>query len=163
MLPVQAVRNVRGCAGTLRRRFLGLPLTLTLSPQARSGDLRAVCGTLCVLAITAILLLGFSDSARAAELTFDLKVQGGRVPQSMRLVRVKQGDTVKLRWTSDRPIVLDLHGYDIEKKVEPGRVGEMVFFARATGRFSVEEHKPDAEGAHSHGEAALVRIEVLPK
>ena len=85
------------------------------------------------------------------------------MPQNMRLVRVKQGDFVKLRWTSDRPIVLHLHGYDIERKVEPGMVSEMAFVARATGRFSVEEHKPDAKGGHSHGEAALVRIEVLPK
>ena len=150
--------------GTLRRWCLRLPLTLTLSPQAGRGDSRGICGMLRVLAIAAILMLGFdSRRARAAELTFDLKIQGGRVPQTMRLVRVKQGDSVKLRWTSDRPIVLHLHGYDIERKVEPGMVSEMAFVARATGRFSVEEHKPDAKGGHSHGEAALVRIEVLPR
>ena len=45
----------------------------------------------------------------------------------MRLIRVKQGDAVKLRWTTDRPIVLHLHGYDIETKVEPGAVAEMAF------------------------------------
>jgi hypothetical protein len=60
-------------------------------------------------------------------------------------------------------MVLHLHGYDIEKKVVPGAVTEMAFVARATGRFSVEEHKTDAKGGHSHGEAALVRIDVLPK
>jgi hypothetical protein len=81
----------------------------------------------------------------------------------MRLIRVKQGDAVRLRWTTDRPIVLHLHGYDIERKVEPGAVTEMSFVARAAGRFSVEEHKPDAKGGHSHGEAALVRIDVLPR
>jgi hypothetical protein len=109
------------------------------------------------------VMLGSVGMSHAADLTFDLKIQGGRVPQNMRLVRVRQGDAVKLRWTSDRPIVLHLHGYDIERKVEPGTVAEMAFVARATGRFSVEEHKPDAKGGHSHGEAALVRIEVLPK
>ena len=116
---------------------------------------------LCLLALS--LMLGWATIANAADLTFDLKITGGRVAQSMRLVRVKQGDSVKLRWTSDRPIVLHLHGYDIEKKVEPGAVAEMSFLARATGRFSVEEHKPEAKGGHSHGEAALVRIEVLPR
>jgi hypothetical protein len=108
-------------------------------------------------------MLAWAAIGEAAELTFDLKIQGGRVPQNMRLVRVKQGDAVKLRWTSDKPIVLHLHGYDIERKVEPGTVSEMAFVARATGRFSVEEHKPDAKGGHSHGDAALVRIEVLPR
>jgi hypothetical protein len=109
------------------------------------------------------LLLGSFAAGHAAELTFELRIEKGKVAQAMRLVRVKQGDSVKLRWTSDRPIVLHLHGYDIERKVEPGMLAEMSFLARATGRFSVEEHKPDAKGGHSHGEAALVRIEVLPR
>jgi hypothetical protein len=137
-----------------------LPLTLTLSPQAGRGDPRGVCAILCLLALG---LLFAPAVAYAADVTFDLKIQAGKMPQSMRLVRVKQGDAVKLRWTSDRPIVLHLHGYDIERKVEPGAVTEMIFVARAAGRFSVEEHKTDAKGGHSHGEAALVRIEVLPR
>lgn len=102
-------------------------------------------------------------SAHASEVTFDLKVENGKLPQSMRLIRVKQGDAVKLRWTTDRTIVVHLHGYDIEKKVEPGAVSEMTFEARATGRFPVEEHKPNAKSGHSHGEAPLVRIEVRPR
>ncbi|HWE17246.1 MAG TPA: hypothetical protein VG758_08690 [Hyphomicrobiaceae bacterium] len=113
--------------------------------------------------LIALSLLFASAAAYAADVAFDLKIEGGRVAQSMRLVRVKQGDSVKLRWVSDRPIVLHLHGYDIEKKVQPGAVTEMSFVARAAGRFSVEEHKTDAKGGHSHGEAALVRIEVLPR
>jgi FtsP/CotA-like multicopper oxidase with cupredoxin domain len=102
-------------------------------------------------------------SALGAEATFDLEIENGRVRQSMRTIRVKQGDVVKLRWTADRPIVLHLHGYDIEKKVEPGTVSEMTFEARATGRFPVEEHEPNTKGGHSHGEAPLVRIEVRPR
>ena len=153
--------GVRG-SGTLQPWSLLLPLTLALSPQAGRGETRGICGMLRVLAI-ALALLSSTAVVSAADLTFDLKIQGGRVPPNMRLVRVKQGDAVKLRWTSDRPIVLHLHGYDIENKVEPGIVSEMAFVARATGRFSVEEHKSDAKGGHSHGEAALVRIEVLPR
>ena len=101
--------------------------------------------------------------AQGAEVTFDLKIEKGKVAQNMRLIRVKQGDAVRLRWTSDRLIMLHLHGYDIEMKVEPGAVAEMAFKARATGRFPVEEHKPTAKGGHSHGEAPLVRIEVRPR
>jgi len=99
---------------------------------------------------------------QGAELTFDLKIGQGRVPQNMRRIRVKQGDAVKLRWTTDRSIIVHLHGYDIEKTVEPGTVTEMAFIAHATGRFPVEEHKPNARGGHSHGEA-LIRIEVHPR
>jgi hypothetical protein len=109
------------------------------------------------------LVLGPAVTAHAADLTFDLKISAGKVPQGMRLVRVKQGDTVKLRWISDRPMVLHLHGYDIERKVEPGAAAEMSFVARATGRFPVEEHRPNAKGGQPHSEAALVHIEVLPR
>ncbi len=101
--------------------------------------------------------------AEGAELTFELAIRNGRLPPDMQLIRVTQGDTVRLRWTTDRPIVLHLHGYDIEKKVEPGAVAEMVFAARATGRFPVEEHKPSTKGGHAHGETPLVRIEVRPR
>jgi hypothetical protein len=101
--------------------------------------------------------------AQTAAVTFDLKIEEGRLPPNQRLIRVKQGDAVRLRWSSNRAIVLHLHGYDIETKVEPGTIAEMTFTAHATGRFPVEEHKPKAGGGHSHGEAALARIEVLPR
>jgi hypothetical protein len=114
--------------------------------------------------LLAMLAIGAAGAvAQTPEVVFDLKVEKGKVAPSMRLIRVKQGDAVKLRWTTDRPIVLHLHGYDIETKVAPGAVAEMAFAARATGRFPIEEHKPDAKGGHSHGEAPLVRIEVRPR
>ena len=100
--------------------------------------------------------------AKAEELSFDLRLTRGQVPANMRLIRVKQGDIVRLRWNSDRPIALHLHGYDIERKVEAGAVAEMTFTARAAGRFSVEEHQPLTGGAHAHG-APIVQIEVLPR
>lgn len=99
--------------------------------------------------------------ARAAELTFDLAVERGRLPQNMRLIRVKQGDDVKLRWRTDRPLILHLHGYDIETKLEPGAVVEMAFTARATGRFPVHVHS-QGSGGHTH-EAPLVQVEVYPR
>jgi len=100
----------------------------------------------------------------AAEAAFDLRIENGRLPQNMRVVRVKQGDTVTLRWTADRPITVHLHGYDIEKRIEPGQVGEMSFTARATGRYPVHAH--DARTGPDKGadeEAPLLYVEVYPK
>jgi hypothetical protein len=118
-------------------------------------------GCLLALGLTLTSTLAVTGT-KADELIFELRVERGRIPANMRLIRVKQGDIVKLRWRSDRPIALHLHGYDIETKVEPGKVAEVIFAARATGRFSVEEHKPQARGGHAHG-APIVRIEVHPR
>lgn len=101
-------------------------------------------------------------TARAEELTFDLKIEQGRVSPDMRTVRVKQGDVVKLRWTSDRLVALHLHGYDIERTVQPGAVAEMNFTARAAGRFAVYRGVPKSGGGHSH-EAPIVTLEVRPR
>jgi hypothetical protein len=114
-----------------------------------------------VLAFAAGLIDG-AQGARAEELTFELNVERGRVPANVRLIRVKQGDVVKLRWKSDRPLVLHLHGYDIEKKVDPAAVAELAFTARATGRFPIHVHTPKQGGGHAH-EAPLVQIEVFPR
>jgi FtsP/CotA-like multicopper oxidase with cupredoxin domain len=112
--------------------------------------------------LLASLLALAATGARADQLTFDLRLERGRAPADMRLIRVKQGDTIKLRFKSDRPMTLHLHGYDIEQKVEPDKVAEMTFVARATGRFSVEVHHPRQGGGHTHG-APVVQIEVYPR
>ncbi len=102
--------------------------------------------------------------AMAAELTFDLKIDHGRVPDDMRLIRVKEGDVVKLRWTTDQAVVLHLHGYDIEKPIAPGAVTELTFTAYATGRFSLHVHaQGERAESHAHQEAPLIDVEVYPR
>jgi hypothetical protein len=115
----------------------------------------------CFLTLSLAAGLG-STGAKAEELTFNLRIENGKLPVNMRLIRVKQGDVVKLRWSSDRSIALHLHGYDIERKIEPGVVAEMTFMARATGRFPVQEHQAQSGGGHTHG-APIVQVEVLPR
>jgi hypothetical protein len=113
-------------------------------------------------AIFALSLVAPKIAAIAEELAFDVRIERGRVPPNMRLIRVKQGDVVKLRWSADRTTILHLHGYDIEMKVEPGAVAEMSFTARATGRFSVSVHKPAQGGGHTH-DPPLTHVEVYPR
>jgi hypothetical protein len=101
-------------------------------------------------------------AAVAAEVTYALTIANGRVPDNMRLIRVKQNDVVKLEWRTDKPLTVHLHGYDIEQELKPGTVTEMTFTARATGRFTVEPHiGRTPSGGHAHGDV-LVTIEVYP-
>jgi hypothetical protein len=120
---------------------------------------RALCRN-----VVAVALIGGASAVdlRAAELTFVLPIENGRVPAHMRRIRVDQGDVVHLRWTTNRRIVVHLHGYDIEKEIVPGVVTVMTFTAHATGRFPVEVHVPGQSGGHTHGDT-LVRIEVHPR
>jgi hypothetical protein len=101
--------------------------------------------------------------ARAAELTFALKIEHGQVPANTRLIRVMQGDTVKLELSTDRRQFVHLHGYEILKEVMPGTVTELAFTANLAGRFPVHLHAGPAE-ADDHGhEDTLVNIEVYPR
>ena len=114
------------------------------------------------LAAVLCLLIGGALQGNAAEVTFALAISNGHVPASMRLIRVKQNDMVKLEWSTDKPMQIHLHGYDIEKELKPGTVTEMAFAARATGRFTVAPHTGAAPGGgHSHGDV-LVTVEVYP-
>ena len=60
-------------------------------------------------------------------------------------VSVTEGDQVNLEITSDRPIELHLHGYDLTVEIEPGEPGELSFEATTTGRFAIEDHETEAE------------------
>jgi len=111
-----------------------------------------------------VLTCAGSAGSRAAELTFDIRVERGRIPDNMRLIRVKQGDVVTLRWTTDRPLVVHLHGYDIEQRIAAGSVTELAFTAFATGRFPIHLHAPgEGAAAHANEDAPLVTVEVYPR
>ena len=115
-------------------------------------------------ALTLLLITAWSAGVPAAELTFDIKIERGRVPDTKQLIRVNEGDVVKLRWTSDQPLILHLHGYDIEKRIAAGAVTELALTAYATGRFPIYVHAPGAGASgHAHADAPLATIEVYPR
>jgi hypothetical protein len=128
-----------------------------MTRRATISCLRRLRASMLALCLSSALTV-----AEAAEVTYALTVANGRVPDNMRLIRVKQNDVVKLEWRTDKPLTVHLHGYDIEQALQPGTVTEMTFTARATGRFTVEPHiGRTPSGGHAHGDV-LVTIEVYP-
>ncbi len=95
--------------------------------------------------------------------TFELTVAGGKVVEAMRTIRVRERDSVRLRWTTDKPVVLHFHGYDIETRVAPGAVAEIAFEAHATGRFPIEVHGKDGAHGSGHHHGPLVIVEIYPR
>lgn len=105
----------------------------------------------------ALLALVAVTGAGAEPRVVELAIRDGRLPEDRRVIRVQQGDEVTLRWTTDRPLTLHLHGYDIEAKLVPGTPVAMRFTARATGRFPIEIHGPRGE------ERTVGYLEVHPR
>ena len=100
------------------------------------------------------------ESPQAANRTFELRIAHGRVPQAQRVLRATEGERVELRWTADESLVLHLHGYDLETRVEPGKPAVTAFAARLTGRFPVAIH---TEGGSKHRHSALLHVEIHPR
>jgi FtsP/CotA-like multicopper oxidase with cupredoxin domain len=117
--------------------------------------------------IVAVLLAAFlSQSALAQTGTIDVEIHDRKVTGE-RVIRVKQGDTVRLKWSTDETVELHLHGYDIETEATPDKPAVMSFTARATGRFPVTSHgfgeHHESREHHRHGAEALLYIEVYPR
>src|SRR5262245_66695807 len=84
--------------------------------------------------VLALSLSGALTAADAAEVTYALTIANSRLPENMRLIRVKQNDVVKLEWRTDKPLTVHLHGYDNEQELNPGAVTARAFTAPATRR-----------------------------
>lgn len=101
------------------------------------------------------------DESPGANLrTFELHIEQRRVLQAQSVVRATEGERVELRWSADEPLVLHLHGYDIETRVAPGKPAVTAFAARLTGRFPVAIHGEDGS-KHRHG--SLLHVEIHPR
>src|SRR5947207_15104258 len=83
-------------------------LRLDAEPHRRCAGEHAVTARLWaplsrrVLMLATLTLAAADNPAIAAELVFDLKLAGGRLPEDMQLIRVAQGNAVTLRWITDR-------------------------------------------------------------
>lgn len=122
------------------------------SPSSAGCLLKVCCLTGLLVACTA---------SEPVERVFVLQIANQQVAEDMRVLRVTQDDSVKLKWSSDRSLQLHLHGYDIEKTVTPGQVTEFAFKAHASGRFPINVHAN--EPSQEHTERVLVYLEVYPR
>lgn len=119
------------------------------------------------LALSAVSLLlsvsifGVAHSAEPAVNRIDLQISGRQVLVEGKTLRLTQGETVELIWTSDEAGELHLHGYDIAFDVSPDGPAVVRLDAHATGRFPVTSH--GFSGEQGHGHTALLYIEVHPR
>jgi FtsP/CotA-like multicopper oxidase with cupredoxin domain len=75
-----------------------------------------------------------------------IQIRGGEVVAGPPEIKVKNGDTVVIVVSADAPDDIHLHGYDIEKKVEPGQPARFRFKANIEGEFEIESHLAEDAG-----------------
>ena len=138
---VQRVALTRGRAGRPRRR--------------------ALLAALVIGGLSAHIRPRVFASGRS-EAVFELQIEKRKLVGGVRTLRVRQGDSVVLRWKTDEPMAVHIHGYNAEAELVPGEAVRMVLAAYATGRFPVEVHlRPTAQRAKERG-IVLLYLEVLP-
>jgi plastocyanin len=78
--------------------------------------------------------------------TTKINIRGGEVAGGPAETPAKNGDTVVIVVSSDAPDDIHLHGYDIEKSVEPGKPATFKFKANLEGKFEIESHVAEDAG-----------------
>lgn len=87
----------------------------------------------CVLGGLFFLLRPDTPAAGPRELKFDVYIEEGEM--SPEEISASEGDRVRLNIEADEPLELHVHGYDLEREVEPGQSARLSFRADLTGRF----------------------------
>jgi Cupredoxin-like domain len=90
-----------------------------------------------------VLLRPDSPTSGPQTREFDLRISGDAMEPSD--ITVTEGDQVVLRITADSPLEFHVHGYDLEREVEPDEPARLSFEADLTGRFEIENHETEEE------------------
>ena len=95
------------------------------------------------LILTGLFVLLRPDTPATGPQTqeFDLRISAEAMEPSD--ITATEGDRIVLRITTDSPLEVHLHGYDIERELEPGEPAELSFRADLTGRFEIENHETE--------------------
>jgi uncharacterized low-complexity protein len=75
-----------------------------------------------------------------------IDIKGGEPVGGAKDIKVKKGDRVTIVVSADAEDDIHLHGYDIEKSVEPGKPATFKFTANIEGIFEIESHVAEDAG-----------------
>ena len=75
-----------------------------------------------------------------------IQIRDGAVVGGAKTIDVVRGDTVRIVVSANAPDDIHLHGYDIERSVEPGQPARFRFKADAEGAFEIESHVAEDAG-----------------
>jgi hypothetical protein len=108
--------------------------------------------------LMALGLLFFSSVVSAELLTLQLSIRNDDRSDATRVLRAKQGDRVVIEWSTDKPVAVHIHPYEIAQDLVPGTLSRTEFMATISGRFPIEAHS-----ASRGGRRIVAYLEVLPR
>jgi len=79
------------------------------------------------------------------ETVFELVLAQGKLVSGPAVLRVRQGEKLAVRVSSDTVDEVHLHGYDLHARISPEAAAVLQFTADRTGRFGLELHKAHRE------------------
>ena len=83
-----------------------------------------------------------------------VSIRDGKPAGGVKTIEFSSGDSARINVTSNQPAEIHLHGYDIEKAVQPGKTTVVRFKADIDGIFEFEDHDSGAE---------LAKVKVNPQ
>jgi hypothetical protein len=106
--------------------------------------------------LVAFLLLTPTHT-RAETLTFEVAIRDGSTA-SPPVLRARKGDSIVINWTTDVPLLIHIHPYQVEQKMTPDKPARMDLLASIGGRFPIEAHFTTSASRHK----VVAYLEVLP-
>ena len=98
------------------------------------------------------------ETTAPAPQAFSVDIKGGQPVGGVEDIKVKKGDRVTIVVSADAEDDIHLHGYDIEKPVEPGKPATFKFTADIEGIFEMESHVAEDAGR----EPLMAKLTVEP-
>jgi hypothetical protein len=86
------------------------------------------------------------ETAPAEPVVHRIEIKGGQAVGGVQDIKVAKGDEVTIVVSADAEDDIHLHGYDIEKPVEPGKPATFKFTADIEGIFEIESHVAEDAG-----------------
>ena len=136
-----------------------------MSRNQRVGLLAAAAVVAVVAVVVAVASGGGDDNTTAAQTTTTktsneqpnetvpaeakvnrIQIKGEQPVGGVQNFKVKKGDNVTIVVSADAHDKIHLHGYDIEKDVEPGKPATFKFTADIEGIFEIESHVAEDAG-----------------
>lgn len=112
--------------------------------------------TIATAVVLTAQLAAACEEREPQNVAFDMEIVGGELTGDESTLTVNQDDTVTINWTSDMPLLVHLHGYNIETQLESGVTAQMSLVADATGRYDIAIHAVDLD------ERVIATLEVRP-